>query len=136
VRGHREDKRRARLSADNRCWMCCTKLSYDDITGGRHRYCAKCRAETEADIWQRYCDGGSIKDISAAVRRPPSEVHRLIVTLERAQEETSSLARNDGIPRCRCGLRIDKDHLVCDLYGGAARLANNRRGGPTYPANG
>jgi len=61
-------------------------------------------------------------------------VHAIVKRFEDAQAETSTFLRNDEMPRCRCGLRIDKDHLVCDLYGGASLLANNRRGGPTFPA--
>lgn len=132
MRGHREDKRRARLSAEHRCWGCAEKLAFDDIA--RYHYCAPCRANTEADVWRLYCEGEMQRDIAVAVDRAPSMVSEIVHRLERSQADTSTFVRDDGIPRCRCGLRIDKDHLVCDLYGGVSRSANDRRGvGHTYP---
>lgn len=131
MRGEREDKRRAFLSARRRCWGCCDSLEYDELS--TVHYCAKCRATAEAEVWRLHCEGEDQKVIAEKVGRAPSTVHEIVRRLDAEQADTNTFARNDGIPRCRCGLRIDKDHLVCDLYG-AAGFANNRsRPGPVYP---
>ena len=138
MKGQREAARIERLDRDHRCRACCGKLSFEDI-GAIRRYCQRCRDEQEADVWTRHLEGESLKDISAAIHRSPSVVSEIVHRLERTADlktGPTSIPVQDNLPRCRCGLRIDKDHLVCDLYG-ASQFANQRRGaGPTYPGNG
>jgi hypothetical protein len=103
---------------------------------GKFFYCAPCRAAADAEVWRRHCAGESMKAISAAVQRSLATVHKTITLMTSEQEATSEFADADNLPRCKCGLRVDKDHLVCDLYPSATAYANDRRGEFTYPDNG
>jgi hypothetical protein len=132
VKGEREAARRKLLRAANRCVGCADKLAFDDI--GRFHYCAKCRADGEAEMWRLHCEGTGVKEIAQTVKRSGSTVSTFVRRMEKAQTDPSN-ARHDDTPRCKCGLRIDADHLVCDMPTSA--VAYIRAGtGATYPGNG